>query len=45
MHAFLEVFTSIVAVVIVVIAMIPFIKVIEELSGKKETDKKNKRIK
>lgn len=40
MHAFLEAFTSIAAVVIVVIAMVPFIKVVEELSGKKETKKK-----
>lgn len=38
MNAFLEVFTSIVAVVIIVIAMIPVIKFLEKTAGWEETD-------
>lgn len=39
MSTTLEIFTSIVAVVIVVIAMLPVIKFLERIAGLEETDK------
>lgn len=45
MSTTLEIFTSIVAVGIAVVAMLPVIKFLEKTAGWEETDKESKRIK
>lgn len=41
MHTFLEVVTSIIAVIIAVLSMVPVIKFLEKTANWEETDKEN----